>query len=373
METYFATPLRNDDNALKDKIDIINKSHLMEVFLNSICGLLAIVDEQRQLISINKKYLELLGIKNSEELLGLRQGEIISCVHAQEAPCGCGTTQFCRTCGAAIAMATSLAENKPVEKYCAIKTEYEGKFTDLYLQIKCQPIVIEETKFMLLFLQDITKEQQRLILERSFLHDIKNMIAGLSMANYQLSRGRCNEEVIKAVDTSTRSLIKEVELQSCLINNNMDYYKELIHSVSLEDLFTDLASIYLHHPVRNNRDLQFHRGDGKATINTDGAVLLRIMSNMITNAFEASEETGNVDVYWEKENKSIRFTVHNDTFIPEDDQLRIFQRNFSTKKEQGRGIGTYTMKLFGEEILGGTVGFSSQRNNGTNFFLSLPI
>lgn len=373
METYFDTPLRNTEDVLKEKIDIINKSPLMEVFLNSICGLLAVVDERRQLISINKKYLELLGIENAEELLGLRQGEIINCVHAHEAPCGCGTTRFCRTCGAAIAMATSRAENIPVEKYCAIQIEKEGKTVDLYLQIKCEPIVIEDTGFMLLFLHDITKEQQRLMLERSFLHDIKNMIAGLSIANYQLSRGRCNEEVIKSVDTSTRSLIKEVELQSCLIDNNMNYYRQLIHQVCLKALFTDLASIYHHHPVRNNRTLTFHPGEGKSTINTDGALLLRIMSNMITNAFEASEETGMVDVYWEKEDKSIRFTVHNGTFISEDNQLRIFQRNFSTKNEQGRGIGTYTMKLFGEEMLGGTVGFSSHRDEGTDFFISLPI
>ncbi len=373
METYFDTPLRNADDVLKVKIDIINKSPLMEVFLNSISGLLAVVDEQRQLISINKKYLELLDIENPEELLGLRQGEIINCVHAHEAPCGCGTTQFCRTCGAAVAMATSLAENKPVEKYCAIQTNNRGKAEDIYLQIKCEPIVIEDTRFILLFLHDITKEQQRLMLERSFLHDIKNMIAGLSMANYQLSRGRCNEEVIKSVDTSTRSLIKEVELQSCLINNNMDYYKELIHQVCLENLFTDLASIYHNHPVRNNRTLTFHRGEGKTTLNTDGAVLLRIMTNMITNAFEASEETGIVDVYWVREDRSVRFTVHNETFISEDNQLRIYQRNFSTKEEPGRGIGTYTMKLFGEDMLGGSVGFSSHREKGTDFYISLPI
>jgi sensor histidine kinase regulating citrate/malate metabolism len=46
---------------------------------------------------------------------------------------------------------------------------------------------------------------------------------------------------------------------------------------------------------------------------------------------------------------------------------RIFQRNFSTKAQAGRGVGTYSMKLFGEKILGGKVSFTSSREDGTVF------
>lgn len=372
MNTYFDTPQRNSPEELQAKINIINQSELKDVFVNSYTGLLAVVDEKQQLISINKKYLGMLGIDEAEEILGLRQGEIINCVHAYKPPHGCGTTQFCRTCGLAIAMATNLVENKSIEKYCAIETLNNGKRADLFLKIICEPIYIDRTRFILLYIQDRTKEQQRHMLEQSFLHDFNYMIGGLSMANYQMSRGRCSDELIRSIDSFSRLLIKEVELQSCLLNNNMDYYKKQIHSVSLESVFTDLSHIFHHHPVRNNKTLNFHRGEGKTCINTDGALLLRILSNMITNAFEASEEGGIVDVYWKKEGKFLKFSVHNATFIPEDIQLRIFQRNFSTKDEQGRGIGTYSMKLFGEEFLRGSVGFSSDRNNGTDFFISLP-
>lgn len=37
--------------------------------------------------------------------------------------------------------------------------------------------------------------------------------------------------------------------------------------------------------------------------------------------------------------------------------LSVFKRYFSTKSKSGRGIGTYSMKLFGERYLGGKVGF----------------
>jgi sensor histidine kinase regulating citrate/malate metabolism len=49
---------------------------------------------------------------------------------------------------------------------------------------------------------------------------------------------------------------------------------------------------------------------------------------------------------------------------------RLFQRNFSTKSEAGRGIGTYSMKLFGEKVLGGKVSFTSSEEDGTLFKFS---
>jgi sensor histidine kinase regulating citrate/malate metabolism len=62
--------------------------------------------------------------------------------------------------------------------------------------------------------------------------------------------------------------------------------------------------------------------------------------------------------------------VHNQGFIPKDVQLQIFQRSFSTKGE-GRGIGTYSMKLLGEKYLKGKVRFESLDKNGTTFYIEI--
>jgi sensor histidine kinase regulating citrate/malate metabolism len=65
--------------------------------------------------------------------------------------------------------------------------------------------------------------------------------------------------------------------------------------------------------------------------------------------------------------------VRNTGTIPADVARRIFQRHFSTKDGQGRGLGTYAMKLFGEEFLDGSVDFSSTAEDGTVFTLTLPV
>jgi sensor histidine kinase regulating citrate/malate metabolism len=52
-------------------------------------------------------------------------------------------------------------------------------------------------------------------------------------------------------------------------------------------------------------------------------------------------------------------------------QLQLFQRSFSTKGA-GRGIGTYSIKMFTEKHLGGQVRFDSFEPVGTIFQVMLP-
>jgi len=74
------------------------------------------------------------------------------------------------------------------------------------------------------------------------------------------------------------------------------------------------------------------------------------------------------------ENKphSLIFNVWNAQSMSRDIAMHVFQRNFSTKSEADRGLGTYAMKLFGETYLRGTVRFSTSRREGTTFHLELP-
>ena len=52
--------------------------------------------------------------------------------------------------------------------------------------------------------------------------------------------------------------------------------------------------------------------------------------------------------------------------MPRSAQLQIFQRSFSSKGD-GRGLGTYSVKLLTERYLGGSVAFDSTLEQGTTF------
>jgi signal transduction histidine kinase len=94
----------------------------------------------------------------------------------------------------------------------------------------------------------------------------------------------------------------------------------------------------------------------------------------VCNGLEASPEGAAVRVWVEREDDGgVRFRIQNPGVMPGDVQARVFQRSFSTKASAGRGLGTYSMKLFGERVLGGKVGFVSSADVGTLFTVSLPV
>lgn len=57
--------------------------------------------------------------------------------------------------------------------------------------------------------------------------------------------------------------------------------------------------------------------------------------------------------------------------MAKDIQLQIFQRSFSTKDET-RGTGTYSIKMFTEQYLNGKVSFVSNEEERTVFSVFLP-
>jgi len=94
MKTYFAPAERVAADELAAEIAFASDNPIMVSLLHSISGLLAIIDEHRQVIALNDPFLKLLGIEQPEKVLGLRPGEVLDCIHADGEPAGCGTTKY---------------------------------------------------------------------------------------------------------------------------------------------------------------------------------------------------------------------------------------------------------------------------------------
>jgi signal transduction histidine kinase len=372
MDTYFAKAEKAGINEIIREIEIVNKNPVMTGLLHSISGLLAILDEHRQIVALNDSFLKMLGIDNPSECLALRPGEALQCIHAHEEPAGCGTTKFCSSCGAAIAIVSSLGQDKPVERICLLSAKRADTTIDIALLVRSHPIKIDGKRFLLLFLQDITLQQQRAALERTFFHDISNMLNGIVGASELLALKGSKSNVVKKISQLSLRLQKEVEIQRCLLENNHHLYQPVLHEILTEKVIEELESIFANHPAARNKNLNFSKLESDLSLKTDFSLLVRVLCNMITNALEATHENGVVKVWVEQKRNLLSFYVWNDKTIRQDIALRIFQRNFSTKGETGRGIGTYSMKLFGEKILGGKVSFITSWERGTVFEFSLP-
>jgi K+-sensing histidine kinase KdpD len=373
MDTYYAPAELASQEKLNEEVEIYNQSAIMEGLMETVGGLLAVLNENRQIIALNDSFLKMLGIEDPIHALGLKSGQALNCIHADEGPAGCGTTKYCSTCGAAKSIMASLDQNKAVEDTCILTTMNHGRENDIVLKVRSHPVVINNTRFILLFLRDITMEQQRAALERTFFHDINNMLSGLVGASEILARESSKSPMVDVVRRSSLRLQKAVEIQKFMLACETDSYQLIPQPLSLQQLEEDLLALFANHPARESKYLKISHELGDLQIQTDVSLFQRILANMITNALEASEAGGTVKVTFHKKEETINFSVHNDQVIPEEIKLRIFQRNFSTKASSGRGIGTFSMRLFGEKILGGKIHFISTPETGTFFTFSLPL
>ncbi len=129
MNTYFASPERASDADLKKEIEEASKNLVVDELLHSVGGVLAVLNEHRQILAVNEGLIEMLGIPDAGEVLGLRPGEAVHCVHCNEMPGGCGTSRACASCGAVVSIVSSLASDRPEEGTCALSG---APFKDCY-------------------------------------------------------------------------------------------------------------------------------------------------------------------------------------------------------------------------------------------------
>ena len=113
---YFIPAARAGGEELRREIETVSKNPVIDRLLETVYGLLAVLNEQRQILAVNHTLLTTMGVKEGDLLLGLRPGEAIQCVHAHEGAEGCGTSKFCSTCGAAIAIVATLGTDRPAER-----------------------------------------------------------------------------------------------------------------------------------------------------------------------------------------------------------------------------------------------------------------
>jgi len=373
MKTYFASPERADVQELQGDLDLISHNPVIAGLLNAVSGLFAVLNEHRQVLTVNLSYLDLLGISDAREIIGLRPGETLNCIHAHKEAGGCGTSQYCPTCGAAIAIAVSQKKDVPVEQLCAIAVERNGRKDDLFLRVKSLPIRFENRRVLLLFLQNVTQQQRLLGLESVFFHDISNMVFGLVNSSQLLRSDKPDKREAAAdrIQIISRRLARELQIQRVLLQSDELKFQLDLHKFRISQLHAELQSMFHNHPAIRGKSLTFSLPHEDICLTTDMSLLLRIISNMIINALEASVEGDEIEVRFGRQKHCTRISVWNRAVIPEDIARRIFQRNFSTKGAEGRGLGTYSMKLLGEEFLKGTVGFSSAPGAGTEFWIDL--
>lgn len=371
-KTHFAPAERSPVETVMNQFRLISSSPFVSGLLRTVCGLLAILNDKRQIVALNDTFMEMLGIEDPSEALGLRPGEALRCIHIDDGPSGCGTTRFCSTCGAALSIVAALGREQPTERLCALSHLVDGIQVETVFLVAARPVELDDSVFVLIFLQDATESQRRAALERTFFHDVSNLLSMLLQAG-ELLEMEHPSQLVSAVNKTVVRLTKEVEIQKLFTGSEKTSYSLAEEEIGMKGLMEELKLFFRNHPSSAGRKLVFRQPAAPVAVKTDRSILSRVLENMIINALEATRPGRAVLVEVQPTPGGCLFKVHNEAFIPASVKRRIFQRNFSTKDGPGRGYGTYAMKLLGEDILGGSVSFTSSRDEGTVFSFHFPV
>jgi signal transduction histidine kinase len=250
--------------------------------------------------------------------------------------------------------------------------------------VRATPAIIEGSRFTILSMRDISGEKRRQALEQVFFHDVLNTVTGLRgwAELLRLSPGG-HPGAPERIERLTRHLEREIRDHRALVLAEDGTLVPRPECLRAADLLREVEVVFASHGAARGRRLEQEVAED-VELESDPALVLRVLVNMVRNAFEATDPGGTIRMGCERivrpsptleggNEELARFSVWNEGVMPPEVQARVFQRSFSTKSQHGRGFGTYSMKLLAENYLSGRVSFLSEVESGTVFLLDLPL
>lgn len=373
MEKYRIDKLshyKENIEEIEKNTKLLSRNFSFQTLLNKIPDIVLILNHKRQIVYSNDNLLKFLGLDDAKKPLGLRPGEVFNCIHAYETEQGCGSTEFCKECGALKSIVSAMNGEKDVQECRIIENNFGGAYD---LRVWSSPLEIEGRKFILFSVADISDEKRREVLERVFFHDILNVASSLKGITELMKMELPDDfdEYKKMLENTSKRLLMDIQTQRQLLaaeNGSLEVEYAYLNTMEIMNEVRDFCKKY-----DFAKDIQINISDDSfdGSIKTDNSILGRILINLVKNALEADYPDGEVNIACRREEGRVVFSVANRKLMPDEVKLQIFQRSFSTKG-RGRGIGTYSIKLFTEKYLEGKVSFTSKEGEGTVFTVELP-
>lgn len=369
--TYFAPAERAPREMLEAASQRAHSDELVMAMLEAMPAWAMLVNRERQIVAANGALLGALGITELDTLLGQRPGEALGCETAGTAPGGCGTGHPCAWC-AASAMERALRTHEQAQQECLVLLrDHRGHALDL--DVLVSPVLLDRMGLLVVAVRDVSADKRRRVLERVFFHDVMNTatgIQGIARVLEGTDDADTDREFKRLLKQASEDLVLEIAEQRQLMAAENGELMLSVTPVCIGDMLHHVAEFFSSERAEG-REVRVN-GTVEREVETDPALLRRVLTNMVKNAVEACRPGQVVSLWSEDLGSEVLLAVHNAGAILPRVSAQIFHRSFSTKGI-GRGIGTYSIKLFGERYLHGSVAFTSSERGGTTFTLRIPV
>lgn len=361
---------RNSSEEIKNQTGLFSQNELLCKFLDSIPDIVLVLNSNRQIVYANRAAKVLC---NGEDFLclGKRPGEFFRCSNAFKSSDGCGASKNCKACGMFRSIEHVTFHNAGSTKDAHLLHNDTGNA--LSFRVFTTPLCLEDENFIIATLADISSEIKRNLLEKIFFHDILNTAGALHGLSELLLDASAEEQphLKKAVHELSVHIVNEIKIQRELMEAENHILVTHPKKADSLEIIQDILCSFQSQDIARNKRLRMDASTENIELIIDKTLLRRVLDNMVKNALEAIGEGESITIGNRKNKNRIEFFVHNPGYIPEEVQMRIFQKSFSTKGN-GRGLGTYSMKLLSLQYLMGDVEFTSSPEEGTTFTASYP-
>ncbi len=370
-----AAPARDRVAKLLVERSAFESEPIAMAMLDAIPGPALVLNSRREVVLVNQRLQEVLRTTGVECSAGDLPGDFLGCRHAATAPGACGSTAACQLCGANRAIRDCLVQHARATQECRIQTRLTAGGGALDVRAHVAPVDLAGATLMILALEDVSAEKRRLVLERTFFHDLLNTcggVQGLAEILAEPDNDAASEAELKQdLRRLSGHAIEQIASHRTLLAAERGELAVQARALDLRPFLTEIAALYRHHEVAQGKQIEVEI-PASGTIESDPALLGRVVGNLVKNALEATRAGGTVTVRADHLRSETVISVHNPGVIPRDVQLQLFQRSFSTKGGEGRGIGTYSVRLLSEQYLHARVRFVSAEGAGTAFMVVVP-
>jgi hypothetical protein len=350
---------------------LVAESQLAPI-LDAMPDAVILLNRHRQIVFGNAVFSLMAEERGCAEFIGLRPGEFFVCEHLGGAADGCGSAQQCTTCGAAWTLMEAASGGRQ-EGECRLLARGSQGVEALDVLLTCSPCGWKGEDLFLLVIKDISHQKRLLFLERIFLHDILNTVSAISSMTELLAQDRLPLADMKHdLVEMAHSLIEEIATHRQLMAAEANELSVEQVMLAPRLLLEQVAATCRNLEAARGKELLLACGQDDLLFISDESLLYRVLVNLGKNALEATPAGGVVTLGCQRDEGELSFFCHNPGVIPHEVQLQLFHRSFSTKGE-GRGIGTYSVKLLTERYLRGKVSFLSQEGKGTCFTVTIPL
>ncbi|MFO7802930.1 MAG: PAS domain S-box protein [Desulfovermiculus sp.] len=318
---------------------------------------------------INEAALDLLGAENREQLLGR---PVLDLVHPS-------------------------FRDQIQKRHWSITEDEEpldvsGEITCLRLdgsevEVECsaRPINYSGQNALLVFARDVTErrqlEQLKEDVDRITRHDLKTPLNGiLGLPQVLLLEENLNEEqkeLIGYIQQAGYRMLNMINMSLSLYqmeNGEYDFHPQPTDIMPvIRDIQRDLSSLCSTYKNNISVSLVSAKQDDAFVVSGDKLLCYTMLSNLTKNAVERTHAGESVHIQLEEpETNQAKISIRNPGVIPEQVLDRLGQKYVTAGKQQGTGLGLYSVGLI-VRTMNGSLTWSSSQESGTCFTVYLPM